>query len=445
MAASKETKTSRPISGTEFGADVVDALGRAARELPGTDPGAHVFLESRLERRIEIDAAGSPDAVTARVQGLAAEWAPGSGLFASAPRLDDIERLVRSARGGAPERRPDVPHADAAPPDTRDLGPLVEALVSLVHRTGRAADGASPRLLYVEVDQQVAVVRRDGRAGLDRRRGRRVRLQADGAVEERVLPADGFALEGLEHVVAARARARTYLAPPWPGRTPVVFAPGVGGVLFHELVGHALEADGFARQPSMLARADRPIAPAGVTVLDDPRRGRLAWRFDDEGEEARPVVLLQEGTVAGRLASWGWPGPPHPSTGHGRRASFAEPVLPRMGATFLTPGPHHPDEALQGIARGIYVRRMAAAWTDPAQGKASFHVTDADEVIGGRLERALAPFLLLARVEDLASLERIADDLAFDPCIGVCVREGQALASSVGAPTFRLGLITVAD
>ena len=279
-------------------------------------------------------------------------------------------------------------------PTRPSLGPLVEALSSLVHRTGRAADGASPVSCTWRSTSRsrwsgatgapCSPPPRPSRAAAGRR-GRGGEGSSGGRLRAR--------RPGRRR--GERARACRHLAPPWPGRTPVVFAPGVGGVLFHELVGHALEGDCLARQLSKLAGADGPVAPAGVTVLDDPRRARLAWRFDDEGVEARPVVLLHEGTVAGRLASWGWPGPPHPSSGHGRRASFAEPVLPRMGATFLTPGPHHPDEALQGIARGIYVRRMAAAWADPAQGKASFHVTDADEVIGGRLERALAPFSCL--------------------------------------------------
>jgi hypothetical protein len=70
-------------------------------------------------------------------------------------------------------------------------------------------------------------------------------------------------------------------------------------------------------------------------------------------------------------------------------------------------------------------------------------VTDADQVIAGRIDRPLEPFLFEVQVEDLVSLDRIANDLAFDTSIGVCVREGQALASTVGAPTFRLGLVTV--
>jgi hypothetical protein len=43
----------------------------------------------------------------------------------------------------------------------------------------------------------------------------------------------------------------------------------------------------------------------------------------------------------------------------------------------------------------------------------------------------------------LASMDRIADDLAFDTCIGSCHREGQPMVTSVGAPTFRIGVAAV--
>lgn len=436
LAAGKETKTSRAISGSEWGADVLDALARAARHLAWRDPAAHLFLERRFERRLELGPEGVVAATAARVQGLVAEPAPGSGVFLSVPRLDALEDLaITAARGVVP---------DPVPEGAEALGPTPEPPLAALEALRRSA-GEAARLQYVEIDQQVAVARRDGRAGMDRRRGRRLRLALGSTVVERALPGEegGLEVEGLAAQVAERAEARKHLLPAWTGRTPVVFAQGVGGALFHELIGHALEGDVQVRSASRLARSEGRIAPAAVTVLDDPRRSRVPWTMDDEGTMAEPVALLQEGHVRGRLTSWGWPGPPHPSSGHARRASFAEPALPRMGATFLTPGQLHPEAVREGVARGIYVHRMVSAATDPAEGKATFEVTDADMLIAGRIEGPLAPVLLHVSLEDLLTLDRIADDLTFDVCVGVCVREGQAMASSVGAPTFRLGLVTV--
>ncbi|HET9298872.1 MAG TPA: metallopeptidase TldD-related protein [Candidatus Polarisedimenticolaceae bacterium] len=406
----------------EFGADVMDALERAAHHLPGRDPGSHLFFERRFERRLELGPDGVASATAARVQGLAAET-PGTSVFRSVPHLEALEDLATAAARGAV--------GEPAEPDPRAEGPGPE-LPQAALEALRSRAGGGARLQYVQVDQQVAVARRDGRVGQDRRRGRRLRLAVGDAVVERAFRGETLDLEGVAEQVLARAAARARPLPAWPGRTVAVFAPGTGGVLFHELIGHALEGDVQARRASKLARAEGPVAPAGVTVVDDPRQGRVSWRMDDEGTTARPVVLLREGRAAELLAS-----------GHVRRASFAEPAMPRMGATFLNPGPLHPDEVPLGVARGLYVRRMESAATDPTEGTATFHVTDADMLIAGRIEVALEPFLMHIAMEDLVTLDRIADDLAFDACVGVCVREGQALASTVGAPTFRLGLVTV--
>ena len=115
-----------------------------------------------------------------------------------------------------------------------------------------------------------------------------------------------------------------------------------------------------------------------------------------------------------------------------------------MSCTFLKAGTLDASEVLKGIHCGVYIRRMEAASTDPSSGEAVFRVRDADLVCDGQLDAPLAPFLLLVTtLQALASVERVATDLAFDTCIGSCIRDGQPLVTSVGAPTFRIGLTTV--
>ena len=73
---------------------------------------------------------GEPRRGDCRVQGLAAEWAPGSGLFASAARLDDIERLVRSAAAALPNDA-GRPSRACSPPTRPNLGPLCRGALLL--------------------------------------------------------------------------------------------------------------------------------------------------------------------------------------------------------------------------------------------------------------------------------------------------------------------------
>jgi TldD protein len=224
-----------------------------------------------------------------------------------------------------------------------------------------------------------------------------------------------------------------------------VFAPGVAGVIAHELIGHALEGDTVARgrtwlRPGLDLTAGRP-----VTVIDDPRRGRGAWTLDDEGIAPRETLLIDGGRSVGTLLDKSSAAALRvASTGHGRRSSYLDAVHPRMGCTFIVSGSDEPDEVLRSTAEGVFIRRMVAGQTDPLTGRATFVVTDADRIVEGRIAEPIELFVLeLDGVEAWRSIDRVAHDLAFDTCIGSCVRDGQPIAVSVGAPTIRIGVATV--
>jgi TldD protein len=115
-----------------------------------------------------------------------------------------------------------------------------------------------------------------------------------------------------------------------------------------------------------------------------------------------------------------------------------------MGCTFIAPGPLDAGEVASGIVEGVYVRRLEAGTTDPRTGRAVFRVTDSDLIRHGRIDAPLQPHLL--RVDGrraLASMNRVAGDLAFDTCVGTCHRDGQPLAISVGAPTIWIGVADI--
>jgi TldD protein len=190
-----------------------------------------------------------------------------------------------------------------------------------------------------------------------------------------------------------------------------------------------------------LSSASGRVAPTDLVVLDDPRRGRAAWRIDDEGHRARPVPLIRSGRVAGRLHDASTAEREgRSSTGHGRRASYRDAIRPRMGCTFVAAGRWSPEEVLNSVSDGVYIRRMEAASVDLSTGRAVFRVTDSDRIVHGALGSPLQPHLLEvdARIA-LSAMVRVADDLTFDTCVGSCVRDGQPLATSVGAPTICVG------
>ena len=113
-----------------------------------------------------------------------------------------------------------------------------------------------------------------------------------------------------------------------------------------------------------------------------------------------------------------------------------------MGCTFLGNGPDNAGAIVRDTAQGIYVRRLETARVDSCSGVACFRVTD--RIRNGRIGAPLLPFLLTVSLDDtLSTLDAVASDLTFDTCVGSCIKDGQPLPTSVGAPTFRIGVVRV--
>ena len=288
----------------------------------------------------------------------------------------------------------------------------------------------------------------------DVRRGCRIELRVQIGDERSARAVEDLVLRsgGSPHISEAfirafdRAELRASLAPaPNLGLTRAVFAPGVAGVVAHELIGHALEGDVVARGRTWISASTVVAAGSPVTVIDDPRRGRGAWLIDDEGSPTGETVLIDRGRPVGALVDRATASAlGKPSTGNGRRSSYLEAVQPRMGCTFIASGKDDPDEIVRSTQSGVFIRRLGGGHADPATGRATFIVSDADRIIDGRLAGPLDAFIVeLDGVESWSSIDRVAHDLAFDTCIGSCVRGGQPIAVSVGAPTIRIGVIKV--
>ena len=182
--------------------------------------------------------------------------------------------------------------------------------------------------------------------------------------------------------VAAR-RAITMLdAVPAPaGETAVVLAPGMGGVLFHEAVGHPLEADIVDKEASVYrGRIGERLAAEILSGVDDATVPN-AWgsfSFDDEGAPAQRTVLFENGVLRGwlydrlRAEKDGVP-----SSGNGRRQSYAHPPIPRMTNTYILNGSSTPEAILADTERGVLVTALAGGQTNPATGDFVFGCAEA--------------------------------------------------------------------
>jgi len=419
-----------------------DAIARAARALPASDPRAHVFFEERTDFRVNVTSSGLRDLVTTRTRGGAI--AGRRSVHATHPEFLELAPFGETGEvAGTVGNEQKIWVAD------------LEA--AIVAGAGGAASGLqqpawSAKLVAFQQevwvgDSQCDVthdVRFGTRLELRVRFGENPRAHAVAELVPRTAELPPIRDAFVRAFERAEQRA-SGLRVTERGATTAVFARGVGGIVAHELIGHALEGDLVARSPTWISSGGLPAARLPLRVIDDPRRGRGAWLIDDEGVASGETVLVDHGRTFGLLLDKGSASSlGRVSTGHGRRSSYLEGVRSRMGCTFIEAGSDDPEEILRSTRTGVFIRRLIGGHTDPNTGRATFIVTDADRIEDGRLTNPLDAFVLeLNGPESWGAIDRVAQDLTFDTCVGSCVRDGQPMAVSVGAPTIRIGLVRV--
>ncbi|HYN41782.1 MAG TPA: TldD/PmbA family protein, partial [Thermoanaerobaculia bacterium] len=238
----------------------------------------------------------------------------------------------------------------------------------------------------------------------------------------------GEAVDALAAALREATRPTSGL-PPATGSVDVVFSPSAASVFWHEVVGHALEADAGERGSVLSRVKGAAVAPSGLDVVDDPGRSDLpgAYGVDDEGTLARAVPLLVGGVVAGLLSDRR--SGAVDSNGHGRTSSYRRPPRVRMANLVASAGEASLDELLDRCGDGIYVREVASGSADPESGRFVLLVSAADGVRRGRRGSPLASFALTGEIlSALSSIEDIwGNEVLPATGLSVCVKGGDAV------------------
>jgi TldD protein len=232
------------------------------------------------------------------------------------------------------------------------------------------------------------------------------------------------------------------------GVMPVVLGPGWPGILLHEAVGHGLEGDFNRKGSSAFAgRIGERVASRGVTVVDDGtlenRRGTL--NVDDEGNPTQRTVLIEDGILRGYLQdSLNARLMKTAPTGNGRRESFAHLPMPRMTNTCMLSGSDDPQEIIRSVKKGLYATAFRGGQVDITNGKFVFGMAEAYLIENGRITAPVKGATLIGNGPDaLTRVTMIGNDMALDPGIGNCGKDGQSVPVGVGQPTLRIEGLTV--
>ena len=232
------------------------------------------------------------------------------------------------------------------------------------------------------------------------------------------------------------------------GEMTVVLGSGWPGVLIHEAIGHGLEGDFNRKKTSAFSDLmGEKVASSICTVIDDgtlsEQRGSL--NIDDEGEPTQRTILIENGRLCNymqdklnaRLMG-------AQTTGNGRRESYAAQTIPRMTNTFMAKGSHGHAEIIESVTAGLYAKNFGGGQVDITSGKFVFSASEAYMIKNGKLDAPVKGAMLIGDGPSiLHQVSMVGNDLALDPGIGSCGKEGQTVPVSVGQPSMKIDKLTV--
>jgi TldD protein len=443
--------------------------------LAACDDG-ELFLEYVQSEGLSFDDGKLKSASYDTTQGFGLRSVAGEASgFAHASALDEQAlkravstiKAVRSGRGGVSDESPRgtnrLLYADDNPID----GEGFEKKVKLLQDIDAYVRHKEPKARQVSISlaanwQVVEIIRAGGWRAADVRplvrlnvsvvcgEGERMESGSTGsgrrAAYGDIFKPEYWKKEADEAIRQALVNLESVAAP--AGEMPVVLGSGWSGVLWHEAVGHGLEGDFHRKKTSMFTRLmGQMIASPGVTVIDDgtlnDRRGSLT--IDDEGTPTGRNVLIENGRLVGlmqdrqnaRLMGV-------KPTGNGRRQNHAYAPMPRMTNTFLMGGDKDPREIIASVKKGLYCANFGGGQVDIVSGKFVFSVTEGYLIEDGKITRPVKGATLIGSgSEALTRVGMVGNDMALDPGIGTCGKDGQGVPVGVGQPTLRIDALTV--
>ncbi|MCK6510284.1 metallopeptidase TldD-related protein [Myxococcota bacterium] len=141
-----------------------------------------------------------------------------------------------------------------------------------------------------------------------------------------------------------------------PIEAPAILLNDVAGVLFHEALGHRLEAQRMLSESdgrTFRSKIGKKIIPSFLSVLDDPTLRRWQdtplnghYLVDEQGVRSQPVPLIKEGVLQNFLLSRKPIDQFKRSNGHGRGVFGANPVS-RQGNLLVRSHRAHPIQQLR--------------------------------------------------------------------------------------------------
>ncbi|MCL4793891.1 MAG: hypothetical protein KJZ84_04980 [Bryobacteraceae bacterium] len=200
------------------------------------------------------------------------------------------------------------------------------------------------------------------------------------------LPDEKALMTAVEKVMKSLAGQLT-VQPVDPYVGPAILSGRAAGVFFHEIFGHRVEGHRQRDEregQTFTNSVGQPVLPEFLSVVFDPTRRSMAgtdllgwYEFDDEGVQARPVTVVENGTLREFLmARMPLPGFPR-SNGHGRKQPGLA-VVPRQSNLIVESAKRVSERGLremliaevrrQDKPYGLYFEQVTGGFTTTQRG-----------------------------------------------------------------------------
>ncbi len=234
---------------------------------------------------------------------------------------------------------------------------------------------------------------------------------------------------------------------PKGGKMPVVMGAGASGILLHEAMGHAFEADFNRKGQSIFAgKLGQQICNDKINIVDDATipHSRGSLNYDDEGVPGQKTYMVIDGKLNSYLhdrisAAFYGVAP----TGNGRRESFRFNPIPRMRATYMESGDANASDIVASVKKGIFVDEFANGQVKIGEGDFTFFVKSGRLIENGRLTMPVKDINIIGNgPQALADITAVGNDLKLDNGTWTCGKE-QNVPVSQGIPTVLVKSLTV--
>ncbi len=234
---------------------------------------------------------------------------------------------------------------------------------------------------------------------------------------------------------------------PKGGIMPVIMGAGASGILLHEAMGHAFEADFNRKGISIFStKMGKQICNPEINIIDDGTVdfNRGAVNFDDEGVPGQKTYMVKEGRLNSylhdRISARFYGVAP---TGNGRRESFRNIPLPRMRLTYMESGKSSQEELISSVTKGIYCDNFTNGQVNIGAGDFTFFVKSGYLIENGKLTAPIKDTNIIGNgPQALADITAVANNLEIDNSKWVCGKE-QYCPVSCGMPSVLVKNLTV--